>query len=56
LTELGPDEARTPFGDITAEPPDFHPRLTAIHKRSRARHTRPRKIVENRINNYFSGI
>jgi hypothetical protein len=54
LTELGPDEARTPFGDITAEPPDFRPRLTAIRKRSRARHTRPRTIVEGRIRRFFS--
>ena len=54
LTELGPDEARTPAGDITAEPATFHPRLIAIRERSRARHTRPRKAVEAKIASYFA--
>jgi hypothetical protein len=54
LTELGPDEARTPAGDITAKSTKFRPRLAAIRRRSRARHTRPRKLVENAIHNYFS--
>jgi hypothetical protein len=54
LTELGLDEARTPSGDITAEPVTFHPRLIAIRKRSRARHTRPRKAVEVKIASYFA--
>jgi hypothetical protein len=54
LSELGSEEARTPFGDITAEPPEIHHRLPAIRNRSRARHTRPREIVEKSIIRYFS--
>jgi hypothetical protein len=54
LTELGPDEARTPIGDIIAEAPEYYPRLSAIRKRSQARHTRPRMSVERVIQQYFA--
>jgi hypothetical protein len=54
LTELGPDEARTPIGDINAEQPLFHPRLRPIQRRTWARHTRPRAIVEASINNQLA--
>ena len=54
LTELGPNEARTPSGDIAAEIPTFRPRLRAIRNRTWARHTRPRTIVERRIEKDFT--
>jgi hypothetical protein len=54
LTELSADEALTPTGSITATQIKIGKRLNALRKRTRARHTRPRKIVESYIDAYFS--
>jgi hypothetical protein len=53
LVDLNYDVALTPTGTLTAEPAPSLKRLKALRKRSRARHTRPRKVVETRINTYF---
>jgi hypothetical protein len=54
LVDLNFTEALTPTGEITAEPIPSLKRLKAIKKRSRARHTRPRKVIEAGINSFFA--
>jgi len=55
LVELSPDEARTVTSWIVPDPPPSLKRLKPIRRRSRAVHTRPRRLVENRIDRYFLG-
>jgi hypothetical protein len=51
LTELAPGEA---YGLGQADPPPSLKRLKAIRKRTRAVHTRPRRLVEKHIERYLS--
>jgi len=53
LVDLNYDVALSPAGSLTAAPVGHLNRLKAIRKRSRARHTRPRKVVETSIDRYF---
>jgi len=53
LMELHDHEALTPTGNFVPEPIASLTRLKPIRKRSRARHTRPQRIVEDAINRYF---
>ena len=54
ITELSDNEALTPTGSIASLAIESRNRLKALRKRTRARHTRPRKIVETHIDSYFS--
>jgi hypothetical protein len=53
LVDLNYDVALTPTGTLTAEPTLSLKRLRALRNRSRARHTRPRKVVETSIDRFF---
>lgn len=53
LTELSREEVYTPHGLIEPTPPAPLRRLTAIRRRSRACHTRPRRLVEAAISNFL---
>jgi hypothetical protein len=54
LIDLSDGEAMTPSGFLIPQPIPPLKRLRALRKRSRARHTRPRKVVEAPIIRYFS--
>jgi hypothetical protein len=54
LIDLPDDQAMTPLGVLTPRSISSLKRLAALRKRSRARHTRPRKTVEARIIRYLS--
>jgi hypothetical protein len=54
LIDLPPDQAMTPLGVFAPAPIPSLKRLTALRRRSRARHTRGRKSVEAQINRYLS--
>jgi hypothetical protein len=53
LIDLANDQALTPSGTFIPQPIPSLKRLKALRKRSRARHTRPRKSVEARVIPYF---
>ena len=53
LMELRDDEAMTPTRSLISQPIASLKRQSALRKRSRARHTRPRKLVERKIWTHF---
>jgi hypothetical protein len=55
LTELAGEEAQTVGGVIEPQAPEPLSRLSALRKRTRAAHSRPRATVEKRVRNYFTG-
>lgn len=54
LVDLPSDQALTAAGAFTPKPIPSLKRLRALRKRSRARHCRPRAIIEARISRYFA--